>query len=120
MSLVFSILVPFYSIALILSLLIALFRFLYREKYAESLLKIPEARREKFLQYEKKMVKLLKMSLLPVLLLSILLPLAVFLLYREYFLATTVGTIVFPIYTLQEYGFRKWLVNWLEAREILK
>ena len=111
-------------IGVILFLLFAVVRFLYRGRYAESirtsLLKAPEANRERFLKYEQKMLMRLKISLLPFLILLILLSLATFLLFREYFFAITVDMVLSFILILHEYSFRKWLINYLEVREIQK
>ncbi len=120
MSLIFSTIIPFLSIASILILLLAAFRFIQKEKLAESILKLPEANRERFLRYEKNMVRLLKISLWPALILLIMFPLATFLYFRQYFLAATVWIVLFFIVVLQEYRFRKWLIDYLEAGDILK
>jgi len=111
------ILIVWLSIGIVLLLLFDVFRFIYREKYAESILKGPEASRKRFLQYEKKMVRLLKVSLWPALFLLIMLPLAAFLLFREYFFAITADVVLSSILILHEHSFRKWLINYLEARE---
>ena len=128
MRLIFSTLLPCLSIGLVLFLLFAAVRFIfrdkYRERYAEALLKLPDANRERFLKSEKSIVQLLKLGLWLSLPLLILMPLAT-LIYRaeslrDYFLSTVVCMVLFSFMILQEYLFRKWLINYLETREILK
>ena len=116
MGFIFTIWLP---IGIGLLLLFGVFRFVYIEKYAQSILKDPEANKARFLEYEKKTVRLLKISLWPALLLLIMLPLATFLLFREYLFVITADMVLSSILILYEHSFRKWLINYLEARETL-
>jgi TRAP-type C4-dicarboxylate transport system permease large subunit len=115
MSLTFSTYLNCLSIGCAVLLLFAIIRFIYKDKYAQNLLKLPPANRERFIRYEKRQVKLFKMALWPLLLLVILMPLACFLVIREAFVAATVCMVLVSIVALQEYRFRKWLIDFVEA-----
>jgi hypothetical protein len=128
MRLIFSTLLPCFSIGIVLFLLFAAVRFIfrekYRERYAEALLKLPETNRERFLKSENSILILLKLGWWLSIPVVILMPLAT-LMYRAeslrgYFLPAAVGMMLFSFMILQEYLFRKSLIDYLRARAIIK
>jgi peptidoglycan biosynthesis protein MviN/MurJ (putative lipid II flippase) len=98
-----------------LFLLLAAVRFIYREKYAQAFLKYPAASRQRVIKYDKIYVLIFKISLWPVVLVSVLMPLASFLYFREEFIITAICMVLFSIVIFQEYRFRKWFVDYLET-----
>ena len=116
MSLTFSTYFACLSIGIAVLLLFAVVRFIYREKYAQRFLKLPEARIELVLRYDRLYVKLFKMALWPALILSVLLPSVLFFFGHEPFLPSAVCMALFLIAIVQEYRFRKWFVNYLETK----
>jgi len=118
MSLTFSTYFGYLSIAITALLLFAVVRFIYREKYAQSFLKLPDARIERFIRYERLNVKLFKVALLPLLIMSVLLPSGLFFFLNEPFLPSAVCMVLLLIGILQEYLFRKWLINYLETKRL--
>jgi|WetSurMetagenome_2_1015567.scaffolds.fasta_scaffold1781760_1 hypothetical protein len=112
----YSIYIPIVLIGIVLSVAFAVFRFIYREKYAESFLTLPEDRRERFLKHEKRITAILKLSFWPALILLIIFPLVTFLYYQEYFFVAIVFMVLFIVMILQEYHFRKWLIHYLEQK----
>jgi hypothetical protein len=118
MSFFFSIYIPIVLIGIVLLVVFAVFRFIYREKYAESFLILPEERKEGFLKHEKRITAILKLSLLPALVLLIIFPLVTFLYYRNYFFVAVAFMVLFFVMILQEYRFRKWLIHYLEQKNV--
>jgi hypothetical protein len=124
MGFVFSIVFLCPSIGLVLFLLFAIFRYFqrekYKEKYVESISKLPEANREKFIESEKFIVKLFRgaLWLSPFYLLFV--PLSLFFFLRDAFLSATVCMVLLAFTIWQEYFLRKWLIGFLETKEPLK
>ena len=116
MSVTFSTYLSCLSIGLAVFLFFALFRFIYREKYAQAFLKLPESRFERVIWYENVYVKVFKILWLPALILSVLLPSTSFFLFHEPFLPSAVCMVLFFIMTMQEYLFRRWFINYLKTR----
>jgi hypothetical protein len=108
------------SIGLIAVLIFAIYRYIHREKLAASFLKLPDEKRETVLKLEKNILRLFQLALWPSLVLLIVFPLVMFFSFRESFLSSTVGMVLLVIVILQEYLFRKWLINYVESREIPK
>lgn len=128
MRLIFSILLPGLSIGIALALLFAVIRFAFRKKYREryerAILRLPDANRERFLKSETAILQFLKLGLCLFLPLLVLMPLATLIdsgeSLRDYFLSTVVCMVLFFFMILQEYWFRKWLIDYLKTRAILK
>jgi small-conductance mechanosensitive channel len=106
------------SVGLVVFLGFALFRYIYRERYAEAFLRLPDGNRERFIKLEKRMVYLFRIVLWLSPIYLIVLPLSMFFYLREAFLATTVSMILFCVTLLQEYSLRKWLIGYLEIKGI--
>jgi hypothetical protein len=108
------------AIGLIPLLLFVVFRYVYRGKLAESmlrsLLKLPKANRERVLNYEKKIAVLFKLSLWPAFMISV----GMFLVAPEYLLSIFAGLILLVVIILLESRVRRELIDYLEAKEILK
>ena len=120
MSLDFSTSFSCLSIGVIPLWIFAIYRYIHRERLAASFLNLPNEKRGTVIALEKKTLGLLKLALwlFPVML--IVFPLVMFFSFRESFLASTVGLVLFAITILQEYLFRKWLINYIDSREIPK
>jgi len=104
------------SIGMVLVLLFAIFRFIYREKYAEGFLKLPDKSRERFVKSDRLLVKLFKIFLWLSPFYLVFVPFALFLYLRQFFLATLITVLLLFIVVLQEYLFRNWLIKYVEIR----
>ena len=108
------------SFGLILILLFAIVRYLYREKYAASFSKLPDARRERLVQSDRALVQVFRIFLWLSPLYLIIVPLIFFFFDKESFLVVTICMALLVVTVSQEYLFRKWLINYMETREIMK
>jgi predicted histidine transporter YuiF (NhaC family) len=103
------------SIGLVLILLFALFRYIYREKYKEKyfegLSNLSEANKEKYIESEKIIVNLFKIVLWISPLLIIVIPFSLYFFLRDAFLTATICMVLLVLTIWQEYSFRKWLLQ---------
>ena len=124
MSSIFSIAFLCSSLGLALFLVFAIFRYIYKEKYRgkyiESINKLPEANRERFIKSERLTVNLFRVALWLFPFYLIFIPLAIYFYLRDIFLITSVSMVLLVATFWEEYFFRKWLMNHLESREISK
>jgi small-conductance mechanosensitive channel len=104
------------SIGMVLVLLFAIFRFIYREKYAESFLKLPDESRERLIKSDRLLVKVFKIFLWLSPFYLVFVPFALFLYLRQFFLATLITVLLLFIVVLQEYLFRNWLIKYVEIK----
>ena len=118
MSLTFSTYFGCLSIGIVVFLLFALVRFIYREKYAQRFLQLPDARIERVIRYDKLNVKLFKLALWPALIIAILLPSSLFFFFHEPFIPSAVCMVLLLVMIVQEYLFRKWFINYLETKRV--
>ena len=105
------------SVGCILILLFAIFRYMLREKYAEGLSKIRGANRERLLKSDRTLINLFRILVWLSPFYLIFIPLTVFFYDKESFLITTISMIFFDTMILQEYLFRKWLINYMETQD---
>jgi hypothetical protein len=103
-----------------LFLLTALIRYIYREKYAENLSKLPSTSKERIVKTDKLFVKVVKILLWFTPFYLIFIPLSSFVYIRETFIVTTIFMTLFVVVILQEYLFRKWIIHYLETHEMPK
>jgi hypothetical protein len=108
------------SIGCILILLFAVFRFIFREKYAEGLSRLRGARRERLLKTDRTLIDYFRILLWLSPVYLIVLPIALFFYEREVFPIATISMVLFVGMILQEYLFRKWLIKYMETQELPK
>ena len=115
------------SFGFLLVLLFAVFRYFYREKYAEGIFRLPAAKRDRLVKPDKTLVELFRITLWFSPSYLIFVPFALyyagntFLDYaRDTSLVATVCMVLLVVTILQEYLFRKWLMSYLETKELPK
>src|SRR6266508_1469613 len=98
MSSIFSIAFLCSSLGLALFLVFAIFRYIYKEKYRgkyiESINKLPEANRERFIKSERLTVNLFRVALWLFPFYLIFIPLAIYFYLRDIFLITSVSMVL--------------------------
>ncbi|MBI3176235.1 MAG: hypothetical protein HYZ25_21125 [Chloroflexi bacterium] len=108
------------SVGLILVLLFALFRYFSREKYAQSFSRMPDPVKERLVKTDRVLIQVFRIFLWVSPLYLLVVPLALFFVDKENFLATAICMALLVVTIWQEYLFRKWLINYLETRQLLK
>jgi hypothetical protein len=105
------------SLLLMLVLIFAVFRFVFRERYARGFSQMPGASRDRLLQADRRLMVVFKVLLWLSPLYVIVIPLLLFYVERDSFLAVTICMVLLVITVLQEYLFRKWLANYMNSLE---
>lgn len=108
------------SVGLVLILLVALLRYIVREKYAQSFSKLPDSARERLFQADRVVVQLFRIFLWLSPLYLVIVPLIIFFVDKRNFLVATICMVLLVVTVGQEYLFRKWLINYLETKQLLK
>ena len=108
------------SVGLILVLLFALFRYFSREKYAQSFSRMPDSAKERLVKSDRMLIQVFRIFLWFSPLYLIVVPLVLFFIDKESFLAAAICMALLVVAIWQEYLFRKWLINYLETRQLLK
>jgi cobalamin synthase len=106
------------SVVFVVFLLFAIWRFFYREKYALSFSKLPDANKERFVKSEQNLAKLFRTSLWLTPLYLVILPLVLYIYSRDIFLVATVCMILLVAVLWEEYSFHKWLFIHLTSGKI--
>jgi hypothetical protein len=101
-----------------LFLIIALVRFVFRAKYAENLSKLPRASQDRIIRADKDLLKIFRSNVWVIPFCLIVFPIVVFAFLREIFVSSTICMILFVIAMLQEYYFRRWIINYLEDHRL--
>ena len=107
------------SIGFTFILLAGAVRYIFRKKYAESMANLPVSNKSRIIKTDKRLVGIFKIFLWLSPLYLIILPLVCFLFVKEVFLPISITVYLLIATILQEYLFRKWLVNQLETQEPL-
>ena len=109
-----------FSVGLILVLLFTLFRYFGREKYAQSFSRMPDLVRERLVKTDRVLIQAFRIFLWFSPLPLIVVPLALFFVDKESVFAAAICMALLVVAIWQEYLFRKWLINYLETRQLLK
>jgi len=117
MELVFSVSFAVLSVGCAIILVFALFRIIQREKLVEGILSLSFERRNRYITAERNLVRLLAVLLLPLSSLLIVFPLSLFFLLRSVFISGTIFMVLMVVTDVQEYLFRKWVLNRIEQQE---
>ena len=115
MSFIFSTLFSCLSLGFALVLLFAIFRYIFKGKYAESFSKMPDATRERLLSTDIVLIKIFSILLWFSPFYLIFFPIVLFAYFKDFALVGTICMVLFFIMLLQEYLFRKWLGNYLKT-----
>ena len=110
------------SIGLVVPILLAVVRIIFRQKFVSAFLTVPETNRERFfharerfINSERRIFRLLRLVFWPTLFMTVFFPFFMYVYAPTYFPASAIYMVLFAIAFLLEYFFRKWLLDRLEA-----
>ncbi len=104
------------SIALALILLVAILRYIVREKYAQSFFKLSDSARARLVRADRVVVQVFRIFLWLSPLYLVIVPLIVYFYDKNNFFIVTICVVLLVVTIGQEYLFRKWLINYLETK----
>lgn len=102
------------SIGFLFVLLFVPFRYIYRERYAAGLSKLPDGNKARLIRSERAIIAALKIILWLSPLYLIFIPLIFFYFERDIFVSGTVCMVLLVVTALEESWLRNWLIKYLE------